>query len=412
MFFSILKESFLFSVQSLLGNKVRTMLSLLGITIGIFSIIAVFTAIDALKNNIKSSIESLGTNVVFVQKWPWSFGDDYPWWKYINRPHPNYKEMQVLISKSQLSETAVMVANTSKNVRYGNNNLENADITAATYNYNKVRNFEIIDGRYFTENESNAGKNVCIIGYDISQVLFENATPIDNDIKMMGRKLKVVGVFAKEGSSIMGSSADNMVLIPFNFAKTIIDVNSDKTDPTIYVKAKTNVSNNDLKEELEMLLRNKRLIKPMQESNFALNETKMLSQGFEQLFVIINIAGIIIGGFSIIVGGFGISNIMFVSVKERTSQIGIQKALGAKNYFILLQFLIESVLLSLLGGIIGLLLLALAAFGASKIFDIEIYLQLNNIALGLIISFVIGVVSGVAPAINASKLNPVEAIRQ
>ena len=412
MFLSILKESFLFSLQSLFSNKVRTALSLLGITIGIFSIIAVFTAIDALKDNVKGSIESLGTNVVFVQKWPWTFGDDYPWWKYMNRPLPTVQEMQEIQAKSQLAEAAVMVVNSSKTIKYGSNNIENASITAATYDYFKVRNFEIYEGRYFTESECSASKNVCVIGFDIALTLFPNEYAIGKEIKLLGRKLRVVGVFAKEGNSILGSSSDNLVLIPYQFARTIIDVKSERTDPSIYVKAKDNVTNADLKEELKYILRSKRLIKPLQTDNFALNETKMLSQGFESLFVIINIAGIIIGGFSIIVGGFGISNIMFVSVKERTNQIGIQKALGAKNYFILLQFLIESILLSLLGGIIGLLLIAITAFAASKIFDLEIYLQLNNIFLGLTISFLIGVISGVVPSYQAAKLNPVDAIRQ
>jgi len=412
MFLSILKESFLFSLQSLFSNKVRTSLSLLGITIGIFSIIAVFTAIDALKDNVKGSIESLGTNVVFVQKWPWTFGDDYPWWKYMNRPLPTVQEMQEIQAKSQLADAAVMVVNSSKTIKYGSNNIENASITAATYDYFKVRNFEIYEGRYFTESECSASKNVCIIGFDMALTLFPNEYAIGKEIKLLGRKLRVVGVFAKEGNSILGSSSDNLVLIPYQFARTIIDVKSERTDPSIYVKAKDNVTNADLKEELKYILRSKRLIKPLQTDNFALNETKMLSQGFDSLFVIINIAGIIIGGFSIIVGGFGISNIMFVSVKERTNQIGIQKALGAKNYFILLQFLIESILLSLLGGIIGLLLIAITAFAASKIFDLEIYLQLNNIFLGLTISFLIGVISGVLPSYQAAKLNPVDAIRQ
>jgi len=412
MFLSILKESFLFSIQSLFSNRVRTALSLLGITIGIFSIIAVFTAIDALKDNVKGSIESLGTNVVFVQKWPWTFGDNYPWWKYMNRPLPTVQEMQEIQAKSQLADAAVMVVNSSKTIKYGSNNIENASITAATYDYFKVRNFEIYEGRYFTESECSASKNVCIIGFDIALTLFPNEYAIGKEIKLLGRKLRVVGVFAKEGNSIIGSSSDNLALIPYQFARTIIDVKSERTDPSIYVKSKVNVTNDDLKEELEYILRSKRLIKPIQTDNFALNETKMLSQGFESLFVIINIAGIIIGGFSIIVGGFGISNIMFVSVKERTNQIGIQKALGAKNYFILLQFLIESILLSLLGGIIGLLLIAITAFAASKIFDLEIYLQLKNIFLGLIISFVIGIISGVVPSYQAAKLNPVDAIRQ
>jgi putative ABC transport system permease protein len=412
MFFIIIKESFLFSLQSLFSNKVRTTLSLLGITIGIFSIIAVFTAIDALKNNVKESIESLGNNVVFVQKWPWTFGENYPWWKYMNRPVPTLQEMQEIQNKSNLAQAAVMVVNTSKTIKCGNNSMENASITAATFDFFKVRNFEIIEGRYFTEGECAASKNVCIVGCDVAQTLFENNDAIGKEIKIMGKKLRVLGVFAKEGNSIIGSSADNLVLIPYQFARTIFDVRSEKTDPSIYVKAKPLVTNADLKEELQLIIRSKRLIKPMQTNNFALNETQLLSQGFDSLFSIINVAGIIIGGFSIIVGGFGISNIMFVSVKERTNQIGIQKALGAKNYFILLQFLLESVLLSVLGGIIGLLLIAITAFVASKLFDLEIFLQMNNVILGLVISFVIGVISGVAPSYQAAKLNPVEAIRK
>jgi putative ABC transport system permease protein len=408
----ILLESFYFSIQSLVTNKVRTLLSLLGITIGIISIIAVFTAIDLLKNNIKSSIESLGSNVVFVQKWPWEFGSDYAWWKYMNRPVPSIKEQEDILKRNTLCETAVMVINTSKTIRHESNNVENASITAATFDYFKVRNFEIRDGRYFTESESNAGKNVCIIGSDIAEALFPNQHAIGNYIKMMGRKVIVLGIFEKEGSSIIGTSLDNNILLPYHFAKTVVDVTSERTDPGIYVKPKEGVSNISMTYELEFLLRSKRMLKPNQENNFALNETKMLSKGFESLFVVINIAGIIIGGFSILVGGFGISNIMYVSVKERTNQIGIQKALGAKNNFILLQFLFESVILSLTGGIIGLLFLMLTAFILSFILDMEIYVQLKNIFLGLIISFVVGVISGVAPSYQAAKLNPVDAIRK
>jgi putative ABC transport system permease protein len=412
MVFGILKESLNFALHSLVANKVRTLLSLLGITIGIVSIIAVFTAIDALKNNIKSSIESMGSNVVFIQKWPWEFGGDYQWWKFMNRPLPDAKDLQNIQRKCLDCEASVMVINTSKTVRFQSNNIENATITAATYDYYKVRNFEIFDGRYFTESESNSGKNVCIIGSEIASALFPNSNAVGNHIKILGKKIMVLGVFAKEGNSILGTSSDNIVLIPYHFAKTMIDVNSDRTDPGIFVKAKEGVSNTTLKYELEFLMRSHRRLKPNQENNFALNETKMLSKGFDSLFLIINVAGMIIGGFSIIVGGFGISNIMYVSVKERTNQIGIQKALGAKNYFILLQFLFESVLLSLTGGIIGLLFLITSAFVCSKIFDLEIYVQLNNIILGIGISFIIGVISGVAPSVQAAKLNPVDAIRQ
>jgi putative ABC transport system permease protein len=277
--------------------------------------------------------------------------------------------------------------------------------------FDEVKSFEIIEGRYFTEQESASGRNKAIIGYDVAMNLFSNTAVTGKSISVLGKKFDVIGVFEKEGSSAIGNSMDNVVLIPINYARNILDLRSEILDPTIYLKAKPGVSNEALKDETTGILRSVRKLKPMADANFALNETSMLTKGFDSIFMVIGLAGWVIGGFSIIVGGFGIANIMFVSVKERTSLIGIQKSLGAKNIFILTQFLTEAVILSLLGGIIGLLFVLGGLFAVNYFFDLGIALTNSNIILALTISILIGVISGFIPSYTASQLDPVEAMR-
>lgn len=409
---SLIKESVLFALQSLYNNKLRTFLSLLGITIGIFAIIIVFTIVDSLESNIRGSIESLGDNVVFVQKWPWSFGPDYPWWKYMNRPLPQYNELFDIEKKTKTADAIAYTIHGRRTVKHKSNIVENAVLGGCSYEFYKIKSFDIANGRYFTENEVNAGYNVAVIGGKIAEGLFpNNQDPIGKDIKIAGRKAIVIGVFKTEGESMLGNSMDNQVVIPFHFAKYILDVNSENADPYIAVKAKPGVTNAEMMDELTGIMRGIRRLKPMADDDFALNETNLLSKNFDVLFDIIGVAGWIIGGFSILVGGFGIANIMFVSVKERTSLIGIQKSLGAKNYFILLQFLSESVFLSLIGGLLGLLLTYLITLAAQGNMDMEITLSYSNIILGITISVLIGIISGFVPAYSASQLDPVEAIR-
>lgn len=411
LFGSIFKESFLFAYHALVSNKLRTILSLLGITIGIFAIISVFTVIDSLEKNIRTSVASLGENVVFIQKWPWEFGKDYPWWKYMNRPVPAVVELPELQRRSQYAEAMTFTINANNTVKFENNSIENINITCVSHDYNKVKTFELQDGRYFTEMESTAGRNIAVIGDNVAKSLFENKNPIGESIKIIGRKISVIGIFKKEGSSIVGKSLDDMVLIPINYARNIVDLRSDRLDPMVMIRAKDGINNEALKSELTGIMRSIRKLKPLADDDFALNETSMLSKGFDPIFEIIGLAGWIIGGFSIIVGGFGIANIMFVSVKERTNLIGIQKSLGAKNYFILTQFLIESVLLSLLGGLIGLLLVFIIAFFINIFADLGITLNQSNVILAITVSVLIGVISGFVPAYTASQLDPVEAMR-
>jgi putative ABC transport system permease protein len=407
----LFKESLVFAWQSLISNKLRSFLSLLGITIGIFAIILVFTIVDGLESNIRGSIQSLGNNVVYVQKWPWSFGSDYPWWKYMNRPTPQYEELGELQKRCKTTEAIAFRLGARRTIKYRSNSIENASVAGISHEFYKIKNFDLSAGRYFTQNETDAGYRLVVIGASIAEGLFLNEDPIGKQISIAGLKATVIGVIKKEGESLLGMSFDYQVICPFNFARYILDVRSENSDPTIYAKAKPMVSNAEMIDELTGAMRSIRKLKPRSEDNFALNETSLLSRGFDTLFDIIGIAGWIIGGFSILVGGFGIANIMFVSVRERTNLIGIQKSLGAKNMFILLQFLSESVMLSTIGGFFGLLLtFILTAFGKNVI-EMDISLSSTNIILGFTISILIGIISGFIPAYSASQLDPVEAIR-
>jgi len=407
----LLKESLFFSLQALMVNKLRTFLSLSGITIGIFSIISVFTLVDSLEKKVKDSISSLGDQVIFVQKWPWTYGPGYAWWKYWQRPEPTIKEMNEIIRRSNLAEAATFTAKTRKNLYYLNSIVENVEVACVSYQYYLTRNFNIEKGRYFTEFEANSGKNLVIIGHNIASSLFPNSDPIGKSIKIGGNKLIVIGVLNKEGDSMISETLDNTAIIPVTYAAGFINLNDNSVNPTIQVKPKVGISNAQLIDEMTSIMRSLRRLKPNDEDNFALNETSLLTKGFSGLFVIINLAGGIIGIFSIIVGGFGIANIMFVSVKERTSIIGIEKALGAKNYFILFEFLSEAVILSLIGGISGLFLIFLGTLVAQFMDIGDIYLSWKNITIGVVFSIFIGLLSGILPAISASKLNPVDAIR-
>lgn len=411
IFFGLFKESVFFAINALVVNKLRTFLSLLGITIGIFAIITVFTVVDSLEQNLRKSVQSLGDDVVFIEKWPWAFDGDYPWWKYMNRPLPDYNELDEIIQQCNGAQSAAFLISSQITIKHQSNSIENVTIICASHQYEKVKNFEIADGRYFTEIESSSGRPVAVIGDVLAKALFPNQSPLGQTIKINGAKATVIGVFKKEGESILGGSPDTQVLVPVNYARSLIDIHNENLDPQIMVRARPGISNDELIAELTGLMRSMHKLKPLVEDNFSLNQTSLISKEFDSLFEIVGVAGWIIGGFSILVGGFGIANIMFVSVKERTNIIGIQKSLGAKNYFILLQFLFESVFLSLIGGIIGLLIVFTITQLAGDSIGMEISLSKSNVILGFTISILIGVVSGFVPAYSASQLDPVEAIR-
>ena len=288
----IILESFRFAWHALLHNKLRTFLSLLGITIGIFAIISVFTVVDSLESNVRASVASLGSNVVFVQKWPWSFGEEYPWWKYMNRPTPQLEEINEIQHRSDMAEAVCYIVDVRKTLKYQSNSVENAEISGVSQDYNLVKSFDLSQGRYFTESESNSGKPYVIIGVTIAQSLFGEANALGKDLKLFGRPATVIGIFEKEGNSIMGNSNDNTVLVPIRYLRNFIDLRSDKIDPFIMVKAKEGLGVDELKYELTGIMRSIRKLKPLADDDFALNETSLLSSAFDSVFAVIGMAEI------------------------------------------------------------------------------------------------------------------------
>ncbi len=412
LFFKLLRESLVFALKALGLNLLRSFLSLLGITIGIFAIISVFTMVDTMESSIRDSVKSLGDDVIFVQRMPWApeKGDgEYAWWKYFRRPDPTIKELDVLNDQLTNALACAFVGEGNRTIEYFNNSVERASVKAVTYDFNQVRAVNFTEGRYFSPSEAAGGKNYALIGANIAEGLFPNTSPLNKDIKVSGRKFQVIGVFEKEGEDLIGTSIDNDVVIPAAYANSIFDVRSMGT--YIMVKSKPGVTVDEMRAELVGVMRGIRRLRPREDNNFALNEQSILSSGLDELFGMVHGAGFIIGIFSIIVGGFSIANIMFVSVRERTPHIGIQKSLGAKNGFILRQFLFEAVILCLIGGLIGLLFIFLGTLLAGSAMDMEVTLTLKNIVLGIVISVTIGVVSGIIPALFAARLDPVEAIR-
>jgi len=412
LFLKLFRESFLFAYDALRQNKLRTLLSLLGVTIGIFTIIAVYSAVDTLRDNLQKSVNKLGNNSVYVQKWPWVSEGEFPWWKYMQRPVPKLHDFEELQRRSQSAiGISYEITVGSRTIKYESHTVDGVEIDAVTQDHNKTWNFDFQDGRYFSDIESRTGAPVAIIGYDVADNLFPGNTGVGKQIKVMGKYVTIIGVFAKEGDDMLGISDDKSVTVPLNFAHNIIDVQAEKYNPQIVVRGKDGIPLEEVEGDLRGVMRSIRSLRPGQEDNFALNEITMLSNQLDKVFVVINIAGLFIGIFSVLVGGFGIANIMFVSVRERTNIIGIQKSLGAKNYFILLQFLIESIILCLLGGLMGLAMV----YGGTLILkwtnDITVVLYLRNILKGIGWSVGIGIIAGILPAWFASRLDPVEAIR-
>lgn len=411
MYLRLLSESLIFAVKSVIVNRLRTFLSLFGISIGIFSIISVFTALDWMEKSIRDSISSLGDNVIYVHKFPWGFEPNLAWWDLIKRPQITERDYEAVLRRSSRAEAVSLQTSQRVNLKYRNNVANEVGAAAVTENYEDVRSFEIEEGRYFSKYEESSGKNVIILGAVLAERLFGEADPLGKVITISNFKVTVIGVFKKEGKGgLSDDGMDEVALIPMNFARTFINIRNRFVDMTLIVKAKPNVQIQELTDETRMILRAVRRIPPDMEDDFSVNRASLISQGFDAVFAGINLGGWVIGGFAILVGGFGIANIMFVSVRERTNIIGIQKALGAKRSFILRQFLFESVLLSIAGGLIGLFLIFIGTLGINYFYELNMHLTFGNFFLAIFISAVIGIVAGYAPAYAAAKMDPVEAI--
>jgi putative ABC transport system permease protein len=411
MFFRLLRESFIFAVKSVVVNRLRTFLSLFGISIGIFSIISVFTALDWMEKSIRESIATLGDDVIYVHKFPWGFEPNTQWWDLVRRPQVSERDFEAVSIRSARAEAVNLQVQQQVAIKYRSNTASEIPLLAISQNFDRVRSFEVENGRYFSTYEESSGKNVAVLGAEIADKLFDDEDPLGKNISISGFRATVIGVLKKEGKGgISDSGLDNVVVIPVNFGKTFINTRSRFINMTLAVKAKPSVEVQELTDEVRMILRASRRLQPETDDDFSINRASLIAQGFDGVFAGINIGGWVIGGFSILVGGFGIANIMFVSVRERTNQIGIQKALGAKKAFILQEFLIESVLLSVAGGLIGVVLVFAGTLFVNTQFDLNMHLTLGNFFLALFISGIIGVVAGYAPAWAAARMDPVEAI--
>lgn len=405
----LLRETYRFAIHEIAVNRVRTFLSLLGITIGIFSIISVFTIFDSMESNIRTTINSLGNDLLFIQKWPWSNSGEYPWWKYMKRPEPSVDDLKEIQRRSQAAQAATLMVTASRTIKHLDNSISDVAINAVSEDYDKVMPMDVQYGRFISSSEFISGKPVAVVGSSIAENLFRVPDPTGSKFRVFGTNVEIVGVLVKEGDNIFGGSSDDQVFVPINFARNHIDYKNMGT--LILVKARPGITIDELRDEMTGIMRSVRKLKPKAEDDFALNEIDMINKQFDQLFGVIAWVGWIIGGFSLLVGGFGIANIMFVSVKERTQIIGIQKAVGAKNNFILTQFLFEAVFLSVLGGILGLLIVFGLTFILTNALSFKIILSIGNIVLGISVSAIIGFLSGLMPAWNASRLDPVEAMR-
>jgi putative ABC transport system permease protein len=405
------------AVLELRNNRVRTLLSFLGISIGIFCIVAVFTMVDSLKNNINESLSGLGNNIMYINKFAWmpEPGEkEYAWWVYKSRPQCKLNELKQLKRQIPAISYSSMLFTSNENIKYNDNEVENITINAVGYDFNKLQNFELNTGRYFAKKEMEGSSNVILIGSEVKQALFGNINAVGRSVQIFGRPFYVIGVLKKRGKDITGFNLDNSIICSYKFIATFKNIEDDSqefADNTIMIKLKENYNLEEVKYEIKGILRAMRRVAPGRKDNFAINVLSSLQSGIDGIFATLNVVGFFIGFFSLLVGAFGIANIMFVTVKERTSQIGLKKAIGAPASVILTEFLIESVLLCIIGGLVGIGLVMLVAAIATKQLDFKVTLSLNNFIIGVSISVIVGIIAGYLPAKRASKLDPVAAIR-
>lgn len=408
----IIGSSFKMAMLELWKNKLRTFLSLFGITIGIFCIIGVLAIVNSLEQNIKNEVSSLGNNSIYIDKWEWTANDgDYPWWKYVNRPSPKYEEVTQIKERTPSAKYAAYTINTQDEVEYRGSVLSNVHLYGVTEDFNDIQPVETSYGRYISDAEFDRGISVVVTGHEIAEKLFGSAEfAVDKEVVVRGKKVLIIGVIKKQGKQMIGGwEFDQSVLFPYKFARNIMS--ELRSDPLIMVQGQDNLSSKALKDDLIGSMRAIRKLSPTKEDNFSLNDINDLSDSVSTAFVSLNIGGWAIAALSLIVGMFGVANIMFVSVRERTSQIGLKKAIGAKSHIILTEFLLESAFLCIIGGLIGLTLVFILTQILSRILDFPVYISTQNMVMAIGICILVGILAGFIPARQASRMDPVVAIR-
>lgn len=403
------------ALQELRVNKLRTFLSLLGITIGIFSIVAVLTALDSARHTIQKNVDALGSDVLYVGRWPWPGVEEgeFKWWEYWRRPSLTNAEVAAINSEMPgLCLATLCLPINNMTVKYEDQELSSIRGYAVNVDFDKVQSIELAQGRYMTAYELEGGNNVTVLGSIVADELFPRGiSPVGKTITLMGGKYIVAGVMKKVGQNMADFDFDNGMLFPYYSITSAIDVRSLEYNPRLIVKAYNPVNVMEVKDEVTGILRRQHRLKPEQANDFSVNQLSGISKLLNQMFDRINLVGYFIGGFSLVVGAFGIANIMFVTVKERTRIIGLKKAIGARRRSILMEFLLEAIVLCLIGGLIGILIVLLLSIIVSRAAGIDVVLTLGNFSVGIIVSVITGVISGIIPAWKASRMDPVVAIR-
>jgi len=404
------------AIQELNGNRLRSFLSLLGITIGIFCIIGVQSAVDSLESSVRGSFEQLGEDVLYVQKMPWNEDPSVNFWKYQRRPNPSYQDRMAIkerVKSAGLVDYHVFLG--FKPIKYRSTTVSRAYSLAVTYDFEELIGLKFSRGRFYNPTEYHNGANKIILGATVAEELFGPLDPIGKEVKLMGHNLEVIGVIEKSGRSLINIfNYDDGILMGYETARKMAVVRSTHRygGSSVIVKAAEGYSLDQLKDEVKGVLRSHHRLRPKENDDFSLNNISLLASVMDNIFGTLSLLGLIIGGFAIFVGMFSVANIMFVSVKERTSIIGVKKALGAKQAYILLEFLIEAVILCIIGGAAGLLFVVLISYVLSGVLPFPMFLSAKNIVLGIALSAGIGILAGLIPAFQAARLDPVEAIRK
>ncbi len=409
--FEIFWNSLLFAGQELRKNKLRTFLSLLGITFGIFCIISVMATVGSLESSIKNEFKTFGNNTIYVQKWPWGGGGEYPWWKYVNRPNSKFKEVAPVKERMSLASNVAYTYFNSSSIDYKDVSLASVSWYGITEEFSVIQPVEIGWGRYLSSNEFAYGTASVVMGFNVAEKLFDKPEyALGKAVTIKGRKVNVIGIIKKQGQNLLGGwDFDNVIMIPYRFASQI--GNENRSDGFMIVKGKENVPVEDLKNELRGVMRSVRKLNPKQEDNFALNDVSSGATQITSIFNGMTIGGIAITILSFIVGIFGVANIMFVTVRERTSIIGLKKAIGAKRRTILAEFLMESAFLCVLGGIIGLALVFGLTFILTSVFKFQVFISMGLFLGAVAVCILTGILAGIIPAFIAAKMDPVVAIR-
>ncbi|MEE9430152.1 MAG: ABC transporter permease [Melioribacteraceae bacterium] len=405
-----IKEGLIISLNAIWANKIRSVLTTLGIVIGVASVVLMSTAIKGINKSFQDGASNImGTDNIFIDKWSW-FGE-IPWWELRNRRNIQYKDFQKF---KQMAKLPIAIAPSSfrnMNVARGQYKVDGIFLGGTNQDYIKTTNLKFAQGRFFTEIESNAGRKVAVVGGEIAEKLFPQGNVIGEVVKIKGKKYKVVGTIEKQGSFLLGNfNPDNQIFIPMEAMFKDFKSRRRGGGITIVVRAASSQQVDAVKSEAIGIMRRIRSLRYDDDDDFSINQQGSLLDMINKQVGVIQIAGLFVTGLSLFVGAIGIMNIMFVSVKERTREIGIRKAIGAKRRTILGQFITESAIICLFGGMIGLFIAILGGMWIKQM-DFPVSIEADAVILAIGISLITGILSGIAPAYTAAKMDPVDALR-